>query len=183
MNARYAPGATLPRPDPASVGETVATRRPLITDLVVLPEGGYAYGVGVPVIRGGAVKYVLTAAVSAEAHRELLLSQARAPDRIAVLYDRQSRIVYRTVNPEKLIGTTVTPKLAEASAPPAVGRIGRCESRRHTRARRLSAFQLVRLGRGGRHSRRARCTRRSSGRCGRSPASARYSSRRAWWSR
>ncbi len=116
MNARYAPGATLPRPDPASVGETVATRRPLITDLVVLPEGGYAYGVGVPVIRGGAVKYVLTAAVSAEAHRELLLSQARAPDRIAVLYDRQSRIVYRTVNPEKLIGTTVTPKLAEASA-------------------------------------------------------------------
>ena len=116
MNARYQPGATLPRPDPQSVRETVLTRRPVITDLVVVPPGGYAYGVRVPVIRGGAVRYVLTAAVSADAHRELLLSQVGVRDRIAVVYDRQGKIVYRTVNPEKLIGTPVTPKLAEASA-------------------------------------------------------------------
>jgi signal transduction histidine kinase len=45
-----------------------------------------------------------------------LRSQQDVPDRIAVLYDRRSAIVFRTVNAERLIGTPVTPRLAQQSA-------------------------------------------------------------------
>jgi len=116
MNVRYPFGAALPRPDPDSVGETAVSRRPIITSLTPTPEDGYAYGVRVPVIRGDAVPYVLTAALSAEAQREPLLSQSGVADRIAVLYDRRNSIVFRTVNADKLIGTSVTTRLARASA-------------------------------------------------------------------
>src|SRR4030095_1813537 len=66
--------------------------------------------------RGGAIRYVLTAALSAESQRRTLLSQSGLPDRIAVLYDRHGTIVFRTVNDEALVGTPVTPRLAQESA-------------------------------------------------------------------
>src|SRR5690349_18843 len=117
MNALYARGAGLPKPDAVSVRETVVAGRPTVSNLVAIPEGTHVYAVRVPVVRDGTVKYVLTAAVSAEAQREALLSQSGVPDRIAVLFDRQNTIVYRTVNASTLIGTPVTPRLArEADA-------------------------------------------------------------------
>jgi signal transduction histidine kinase/ActR/RegA family two-component response regulator len=117
MNALYARGAGLPKPDAVSVRETVVAGRPTVSNLVAIPEGTHVYAVRVPVVRDGTVKYVLTAAVSAEAQREALLSQSGVADRIAVLFDRQNTIVYRTVNAATLIGTPVTPRLArEADA-------------------------------------------------------------------
>src|SRR5262249_16457784 len=46
----------------------------------------------------------------------VLSSQSGVQDRIAVLFDRRGTIVYRTVNPETLIGTPVTQLLAQESA-------------------------------------------------------------------
>jgi signal transduction histidine kinase/CheY-like chemotaxis protein len=116
MNALYAPGSPLPRPDVASVRETVVAGHPTISDVVAIPQDRHAYGVRVPVVRGGVIRYVLTAALSAESQREALLSQSGVRDRIAVLYDRNGTILFRTVNPSKLIGTPVTPLLAQKSA-------------------------------------------------------------------
>jgi signal transduction histidine kinase/CheY-like chemotaxis protein len=121
VNALYRRGSVLPRPDPPSIRAAAVSGRPEVSDLGVIAGGRHAYGVRVPVVRSGEVKYVLTAALSAESQREALLSQAGVPDRIAVVFDRRGTIVFRTVNAETLIGTPVTPRLAEASRQRAAG--------------------------------------------------------------
>jgi len=116
VNALYAPGSGLPRPDAESVRETVVSGRPTVSNLMAIPPARHAYGVRVPVVRAGAIRYVLTAALAADSQREAFRSPSGVSDRIAVLYDRRGTIVFRTVNPETLIGTPVTPRLAQESA-------------------------------------------------------------------
>jgi signal transduction histidine kinase/ActR/RegA family two-component response regulator len=97
--------------------QAAASGKPVVSDLLpdrVLDQ--HAFAVRVPVVRDGAVKYVLSATVSAHSMANDLGSQQGVADRIAVLYDRRGTIVYRTVNPDTLIGTPVTSKLAQASA-------------------------------------------------------------------
>ncbi len=67
-------------------------------------------------LRDGAVRYILSATLSARSMARALRSQQDVEDRIAVLYDRRGNIVFRTVNADTLIGTPVTPKLAQQSA-------------------------------------------------------------------
>jgi signal transduction histidine kinase/ActR/RegA family two-component response regulator len=117
INSASPTGAPLPLAEIATVRETAAAARPVISDL--LPGGvrdQQAFAVRVPVRRNGKVKYVLTATLSAGTMAEALRSQQYRSDRIAVLYDRRGMIVFRTVNPERLIGTPVTPRLAQESA-------------------------------------------------------------------
>jgi signal transduction histidine kinase/ActR/RegA family two-component response regulator len=117
LNSLTATGAPQPLGEVASVKETGSSAGPVVSSL--LPGGVRdqpAFAVRVPVLRDGAVRYVLSATLSAQSMAGALRSQQDVPDRIAVLYDRRSTIVFRTVNPEKLIGTPVTPKLAEQSA-------------------------------------------------------------------
>src|SRR5262245_56358387 len=116
VNALYAPGSSVPRPHLASVRETVASGKPTMSNLISIPSAPHAYGVQVPVVRAGALRYVLTAELSAYSQREVLLSQSGVRDRIAVLFDRHSTIVFRTVNPDELVGTPVTPRLAREAA-------------------------------------------------------------------
>ncbi|HET7339887.1 MAG TPA: ATP-binding protein [Methylomirabilota bacterium] len=109
-------GAVPPDPDLPTLRATVATRQPAISSLALGPvTHQLGFGVRVPVVRDGAVRYVLTATLGARAMAAALASQHGAPDRIAVLYDRNDAIIYRTVNAERLIGTLVTPRLAEQS--------------------------------------------------------------------
>jgi len=118
LHTLIAPGATIPPdPHPPSIRATATAARPTISNLFTSPVTGQpAVGVRVPVIRGGVVRYVLTANVSARAMAVALASQHDVADRIVVLYDRGNTIIYRTVHPELLIGTPVTPTLAEESA-------------------------------------------------------------------
>ena len=117
MNSAGPAGAPLLLADVATVKRTAASAQPVISDLLPADVRGQpAFAVRVPVIRGGVVKYVLSAALSARSLSAALHSQQDVPDRIAVLYDRQGTIVFRTVNADALIGTPVTPKLARQSA-------------------------------------------------------------------
>jgi signal transduction histidine kinase/ActR/RegA family two-component response regulator len=117
VNSLSPTGAPLPLADVVTVRQTAASARPMISDLLT---GGVrdqdAFAVRVPVLRDDAVRYVLTATLSARSMAGALGSQQDLADRIAVLYDRRSTIVYRTVNAERLIGTPVTPLLAQQSA-------------------------------------------------------------------
>jgi signal transduction histidine kinase/CheY-like chemotaxis protein len=117
MHSLTSTGAPPPLADVSTVKQTAASARPVISDL--LPGGvraQAAFAVRVPVLRDGAVKYVLSAALSARTMAGALGSQQDVPDRIAVLYDRRNAIVFRTVNADQLIGTTVTPRLAQESS-------------------------------------------------------------------
>jgi signal transduction histidine kinase/ActR/RegA family two-component response regulator len=117
MNSLVPTGAPLPLLDVGTVKQTAASAKPVISDL--LPGGvraQAAFAVRVPVLRDGGVRYVLSATVSARSMADALRSQQDLPDRIAVLYDHRSTIVFRTVNAEQLISTPVTPRLAQQSA-------------------------------------------------------------------
>ena len=124
INSLNPAGAPLPLADVSTVRESAAAAQPVISDLL---RGGVrdqpAFSVRVPVIRNGKVKYVLTATLSARSMAGPLRSQQYHADRIAVLYDRRSMIVFRTVNADQLIGTPVTPRLARESASRGYGTI------------------------------------------------------------
>lgn len=81
----------------------------------------FIWGIRLPVVLEGAVRYVLTATVSPHAMREALASHQGLADRVAVLYDRNDVIVYRTLNADRLIGSPITPKLAAQSRAEASG--------------------------------------------------------------
>jgi signal transduction histidine kinase/ActR/RegA family two-component response regulator len=117
MNSLTPGGAPPPLADVATVKRSAVSATPLISDL--LPGGvrdQAAFAVRVPVLRDHGVRYVLSATLSAQSMAGALGAQQDLPDRIAVLYDRRNTIVSRTVNPERLIGTPVTPRLARESA-------------------------------------------------------------------
>jgi signal transduction histidine kinase len=116
MNSLSLTGAPLSLSDTVTVKQTAGLAKPVISDL--LPGGvrdQAAFAVRVPVLRDGTVKYVLSATLSARSMAGALRSQQHVPDRIAVLYDGRRTIVFRTVNAEQLIGTPVTPRLAQES--------------------------------------------------------------------
>ena len=143
MNSLSPTGAPPPLAEVSTVKQTAASARPVISDL--LPGGvraQAAFAVRVPVLRGGAVRYVLSARLSARSMAGALRSQHDVPDRIAVLYDRRSTIVFRTVNAEQLIGTPVTPRLARESSERASGVIDDV-NREGTAVR--TVFQRVRI--------------------------------------
>jgi signal transduction histidine kinase len=115
-------GTASPDPHLRSLQQTIATGRPTILDVYVNPvTKGFTWGIRLPIVFGGTVRYVLTAAVSPHGMREALASHQGSPDRIAVLYDRNDVIVYRTLNAERLIGSPITPKLAARSRAEALG--------------------------------------------------------------
>jgi signal transduction histidine kinase/ActR/RegA family two-component response regulator len=116
MNSLTPAGPPPPLADVATVKQTAASAKAVISDL--LPGGvgdRPAFAVRVSVLRHGAVTSVLSATLSAWSMADALRSQQDVTDRIAVLYDRRSTIIFRTVNADKLIGTPVTPLLAEQS--------------------------------------------------------------------
>src|SRR5947209_9514938 len=102
MNTLVAPGAAVPPdPDLPGIRATATAATPAVSNLVTGPITGQAvFGIRVPVIRGGVVRYVLTASLAARAMAAALASQHDVADRIAVLYDRRNAIIYRTVNAE-----------------------------------------------------------------------------------
>jgi len=117
MNSSGPAGRPLPLPDIVTVKQVAASGKPVVSDLLpARVREQPAFAVRVPVLRNGEVRYVLTATLSAQSMSRALRSQQDVQDRIAVLYDRRATIVFRTVNAETLIGTPVTPRLAQKSA-------------------------------------------------------------------
>jgi signal transduction histidine kinase/ActR/RegA family two-component response regulator len=117
MNTSGPGGAPLPLIDTASVMHAAASRAAVVSDLFTGTEPGEPmFAIRVPVVRNGTVTHVLSAALAARSMAAALSSHAHVPDRIAVLYDRRGIIVFRTINADRLIGTSVTSRLAKESA-------------------------------------------------------------------
>lgn len=144
VNSISPTGAPLPLLDVSTVKHAATSGKPVISDL--LPGDVHAqaaFSVRVPVVRDGTIRYVLSAILSARSMASALSSQENVPDRIAVLYDRRGSIVFRTVNAEPLIGTPVTPLLAQRSAEVETGTVDDI-NREGTPVR--SVFQRLHVG-------------------------------------
>jgi signal transduction histidine kinase/ActR/RegA family two-component response regulator len=105
-------GERLPRTlEPASIEAVVATRRPVVGDIVfgqIIKQ--FAFGVRVPVIRGGTVVYVLTASVRPESLLTVLTRQRIDSSWVASVFDRHHRIAARTRSGDQFVGKPLSPE-------------------------------------------------------------------------
>ncbi len=118
VNARRPFGARLPMTaERPSFDRAMRTRQPAVGDVVEGPvTAQYEFSVRVPVVRHGAVKYVLSAVVKPDAIAALLTPQRFAADWVAVVLDGNQRIVARTMTPERMVGQPASASLRDALA-------------------------------------------------------------------
>jgi PAS domain S-box-containing protein len=107
-------GAQLPAVvERRSFEAVLATRRPIVGSIIKGPVSGeYDLPIRVPVIRRGALVYVLTAVVKPRSLLELLIRQRVPPDWVATIFDHDKRIVARTKNIEQFLGQPVSAEFA-----------------------------------------------------------------------
>jgi PAS domain S-box-containing protein len=111
INTRRPFGEALPQyGDPGFIEQVVTSRRPAVSNLFVgriiqRP----VISVGVPVILGGQVKYVLTLSLSPGSLQRLLAQGAIAADSLATIIDGNKIIVARTREVEKFFGKSAGP--------------------------------------------------------------------------
>ena len=102
----------LPVNEPASLQRVLETRQPVVGDLAQGKRKGglFAFPVRVPVLRGGELRYVLTAVITPKA-LESLVSQAPATNEewTRTVVDGQGIVVARSRDPERFIGKSGTP--------------------------------------------------------------------------
>ena len=100
-----------------SFDAVLRTREPQIGSLVV---GDYmktpVFTVRLPVLRGGEVRYVLSAVVKPLALQRLLMAQGLPPDWVGTVVDAKYTIVARTVDPDAMVGRTASQRLRDALA-------------------------------------------------------------------
>jgi signal transduction histidine kinase/CheY-like chemotaxis protein len=111
VNTRQGAGAPLPPPaDPESIQRVAETKRPVIGDLARGAGGEWGVPVRVPVMRGGELRYVLTAVLTPEALAQVLNSQATVDGEwTKTVVDGRGTVVARTRDPERFVGAPGTP--------------------------------------------------------------------------
>ena len=102
--------------EPASLAEVVRTGMPAVGSLVTGPGGNLAFPVRVPVVRDGAVRYVLTAIVRPEAISAVLARQ-RVPEGWTVsIFDAHDSRVARSREDDRFRGTPPSDTLRQMLA-------------------------------------------------------------------
>jgi signal transduction histidine kinase/ActR/RegA family two-component response regulator len=97
--------SSTPLPHPEWATRVIQTRQPAVSPALQEPAGGrWMVTVGVPVVRNGDLKYVLTARLYATAFSEILKRQHAPPGGVVTLLDDDPKIIARTLNEEKYIG-------------------------------------------------------------------------------
>ncbi|HET7695108.1 MAG TPA: sensor histidine kinase [Vicinamibacterales bacterium] len=97
-------------PDDAVSGDTewihriVQTRRGAVSTVRRSPAGAWVVNIGVPVVRGGTVQYVLASRVAAQALTDSLRRQQAPEGGVLTLLDVEQTIVARTRNAELYVG-------------------------------------------------------------------------------
>ena len=105
------PGET-PSPivDVESLRRVLAQRTPTIATMQRSASGSLAFAVRIPVLRDGAVRYVLTAVVGPDAVADVLMRESPPPTEwTRTIVDSRGTIVARTRAPERFVGTAATP--------------------------------------------------------------------------
>ncbi|HJQ64058.1 MAG TPA: ATP-binding protein [Burkholderiales bacterium] len=117
MNLSRPEGAALPMipVEDGSIARVIEAKRPALGDMVVGPTTGkWDFAVRVPILRDGAVKYILSAVVDPSAIYDLLRTQNLPKDWVGVVLDRNNRIVARTRDPEKSLAQLGSQSLRDA---------------------------------------------------------------------
>ena len=91
----------------------VRTKQPLVGALLHSPVGAIALPVRVPVLRDGAVRYVLTAAVKPDAFVEVLQRQRLPPDWVVSVFDGKAQRVARSRRHAEFLMQPPSPSLAD----------------------------------------------------------------------
>jgi len=118
VNALRPFGAALPMTgERASFERVLQTRLPATGDLVQgSVTGAHQFSVRVPVVRNGALRYVLSAAVRPETISVLLSTQRLPADWVGVVLDANHRVVARTLEEEHTVGQPASESLRAALA-------------------------------------------------------------------
>ncbi|PYM93063.1 MAG: hypothetical protein DME04_13540 [Candidatus Rokuibacteriota bacterium] len=111
-------GSALPGPPPAMTEpfqRLIEGRAPNVSDLFQSPlTKRHAVSVGVPVVRGGEVRWVLSAALNPDAIGKLVTGPRVLSDWTATIVDRSHRVV-AGAGGQSPIGEPVAPRLVEAA--------------------------------------------------------------------
>jgi signal transduction histidine kinase/ActR/RegA family two-component response regulator len=98
--------------EPASLAETLATRRPVAGDIARGPAGQYAIPIRVPVMRGERVEYILTAVLKPESLLNVLQRHRVERDWVITAFDRRKNTVARTRSGAEFLGRSVSPEFS-----------------------------------------------------------------------
>jgi signal transduction histidine kinase/CheY-like chemotaxis protein len=122
LAATSGPPADAPIVTPDWVRQVIETGRPAFSNATELPgEAQWTLNVGVPVNRGGRVKYVLGARVYAQMFSALLQKQKAPPDGVVTLLDASPHIIARTRNEDRYVGQAPTAEFVQRSRATAEG--------------------------------------------------------------
>lgn len=94
--------------DMASLKQAVATRRPVVGNVLVGPSRRYAFAVRAPVVRTGTVRYVVSAVIPAEAAGALLQSRPLPPGWRAAVVDGAGNVVATSAPSATSVGERVS---------------------------------------------------------------------------
>jgi signal transduction histidine kinase/ActR/RegA family two-component response regulator len=113
VNTTHPWGATLAAvTDPDSLRRVVESNAPVVGDLTTdRPGVGLSFAVRIPVVRDGALRYVLSAILTPQALTNIVASQLPPEEEwTRTIVDRQGTVVARTRDPERYVGQR-SPKL------------------------------------------------------------------------
>ncbi len=97
-------GAPLPSVLEKESFETILqTKKAAVLEMVKAPSGGWVFGIGVPVVRGGEVKYVLSALLQPTWPARIMEEQRLPSSWAGVIYDQRGHVVARTHSADSLI--------------------------------------------------------------------------------
>lgn len=118
VNSARPLGEPLPRVnEPESLRHVLETQQSIVGDLVQGSSHSrrWAFPIRVPVIREGKVVYVLTAVITPQSLADIVarLQPTDDVELTRVIVDRRGTIAYRTRDPERFLGTPVTPRFLE----------------------------------------------------------------------
>jgi signal transduction histidine kinase/CheY-like chemotaxis protein len=94
--------------DMASLRQAVATRRPVVGNIMRGPLGNYAFAIRAPVIRDGQVRYVVSAVIPAQAATRLLKFRELPPGWRVGLLDGTGRVIASTTTDPEVIGSVAS---------------------------------------------------------------------------
>ncbi|QRN95587.1 response regulator [Archangium violaceum] len=112
LNTAYPWGSPIPAiADPESLARVVETHQPVIGNIAVGrgARRALAFPVRVPVMRGGALRYVLTAVITPESLTSVVTRQAPGDEEwTRTLVDSRGTVAARTVDPGRFVGQPAT---------------------------------------------------------------------------